>query len=385
MAVVLLVGTIWAGWTAVDWALTYRWPVVACEIQASAVVDGTSKDRRVVQVAYRYVWQGRAYTGRTIQKDGNGSYELDEAERLARAYPVGARRTCYVNPRRPTDAILKRDNVWLPIVLALIAAPVAVLLVIRPDRSLELASGPFLTVMGVAGFVLFFALPVWKSFQARRWKPTPCVVQSSVVRSEFRSASLIVYKLYWPEIVYQYHKNGVRYRGDTDNLTDRGSLWYYGPRAVVRRTPAGMRTTCYVNPADPSEAVLSRRLSPALWLGVWPLIMAVLGVGQTVQTWSDRSIWVGPPEFWGMLVLGAVTAAALEITRITGTVLVRDWRVGDETGPEQAVVLVSALVAAVLLSFWIGLAIRHGRGPGREPVVARSSEQLWDLELDGWL
>lgn len=70
-------------------------------------------------IAYRYVWNGQTYTGRTYQKDGNKSYELTKAERPVRAYPVGVRRTCYVNPRRLAEAILKHDNVWLPSIIAL--------------------------------------------------------------------------------------------------------------------------------------------------------------------------------------------------------------------------------------------------------------------------
>jgi hypothetical protein len=47
---------------------------------------------------------------------------------------------------------------------------------------------------------------------------------------------------------------------------------------IVRRYPAGTRTTCYVNPRDESEAVLTRGASRSLTFGLAPIVFFAAGL-----------------------------------------------------------------------------------------------------------
>ena len=104
------------------------------------------------------------------------------------------------------------------------------------------------------------------------------------------------FTVYWPDIVYSYELDGVRFRANTYNASDVGSPWYYGARGIVRRHPSGMKTTCYVNPSDPTQAVIVRTPSGTHWFGVWPLAIAVLGSLTIVESVARSPIRFGAPN-----------------------------------------------------------------------------------------
>lgn len=76
--------------------------------------------------------------------------------------------------------------------------------------------------------------------ESRRRGPTSYIIQSIEVRSKFRYSRPIAYTIYRPEVVYQYRKVMQDTGLIPSTLIDLGSLRYYEPRAVVRRTPAGL-------------------------------------------------------------------------------------------------------------------------------------------------
>src|SRR4051812_37257189 len=86
--------------------LSYHWPAVPCAILASTVRENGGEKPYSFQVRYRYSWGGQRFEGGTLRRDFHATSDLAEVERLARAYPANARRTCYVNPARPSEAIL---------------------------------------------------------------------------------------------------------------------------------------------------------------------------------------------------------------------------------------------------------------------------------------
>jgi hypothetical protein len=53
---------------------------------------------------------------------------------------------------------------------------------------------------------------------------------------------------------------------------------------VVARHPAGSKTVCYVNPDEPTEAVLERGFTPDMWFGLIPLLFVLVGVGGLIFT-----------------------------------------------------------------------------------------------------
>jgi hypothetical protein len=238
-------------------------------------------------------------------------------------------------------------------------------------------------LVGLTGYVGFFGWPLWGGLRTLGWRATPCEVVSSRVRSEFHGG-LVSFTSYWPGVVYRYHVNGVTYRANAVNRTDVGSPWSYGPRRVARRYPPGSRATCFVDPADPSEAVLTRSVSGSQWFGAWPVIMAALGAAGVYQSIAGRGVRVGTPRLWGTLALWAATTCAVDVLWVTGTVLYADCRDGLAEWPEFAAVGVAGTLAALLVIVWVNhaLGLRGDRGGRPACGIRWVSPAVWDREMD---
>jgi hypothetical protein len=376
----------WAAYTAVRWSLARYWPAVPCVVTGSVVQDVSRERPYRFQVAYRYSWAGRVYDGSTYREECGGSADIAEADRLARAFPIGTHRICYVNPGNPSQAVLVHDPVWIPATVAvanLLAGAFFARLLVAGTRRRGALAAPFHVLLIAAGlgvYVFIFGLPLSKGLRSLGWQATPCVIQSGQVRSVFHGG-WPSFMTYWPDVMYRYEVDGVAYRANTYNVSDVGSPWYYGARGVVRRHPPAMRATCYVNPADPSEAVMDRTPSGTQWFGVWPLGLAVMCALGIVESVTGRGIQLGPPRVWGTLALGAATTSALTILWITGTDLLRDLNEGVSEWPEYLAVAVAGPLSAGLVRAWVSLAV----DPGGRNSRARSAAKppvVWDPEID---
>ncbi len=89
--------------TAVRWTLARSWAAVPAVILSSSVEEVPGDSPYGFRVRYRYTWAGEPYEGRTYQEADSFSCDIAEADRLARAFPVGSRRVCYVNPGYPSE------------------------------------------------------------------------------------------------------------------------------------------------------------------------------------------------------------------------------------------------------------------------------------------
>jgi hypothetical protein len=110
--------------------------------------------------------------------------------------------------------------------------------------------------IGIRGIYTELVKPLRKNKEAEHWDQVNCSIISSEVK-ELRSRGV----RYWPEIIYEYEYNGEKYKSDNHSPW----LTYAGGRrpaeAVVEEYKPAMSTTCFVNPLNPSEVVLSRPAS----------------------------------------------------------------------------------------------------------------------------
>ena len=301
-----------------------------------------------------------------------------------RAFPAKANRVCYFNPGRPTEAVLRHDNPLLPLCLAVAMLGCGAVLArvfIFGGRDLIGLSGPFVGLMGLVGYILFFGLPLSTGLRSLGWQPAPCVIEFGRVRSEFHHG-MVSFRTYWPDVVYRYRVGSVTYRANTYNASFVGSPWYYGSRGVVHQFASGGRTICFVNPADPSEAVLDRCLSGTQLFGAVPLLIAILGAVGTLQTVIGRELRFGSPRLWETLALGTTAVLATYVLLVTSADLLRDVRSGIADWMEKVAVIAAALASAGLLLGWIVLAIAHGRRSGTcrpDPITP----YVWDRDFDG--
>lgn len=135
----------------------------------------------------------------------------------------------------------------------------------------------FLIFAVVGGGILWFLLlkPMGKVVAARSWAPVPCTVVESRV-DESQSDDGTTYKAL---VNAAYNVDGLDHRSATYDFS--GSVYsggYDGKAEVVARYPVGAQTTCYVNPDDTAEAVISRELSGSYFFGLFGLLFFLPGV-----------------------------------------------------------------------------------------------------------
>lgn len=309
---------------------TYRWPGVECTIQQSRVERLEKKTHPYWFVArYSYRVGDREHTSQQVGHRYAGSDDYAEANRLALKYPADSRAICYVNPNDPADAILRRGAFWhlfgivIPLVFVAIggggiwltwASKSGPQKQARPSSTLQrkgriaLAGFASLFLMaGVGFFISLFVLPAVRIAMARGWTATPCTVISSMVRSHAGDESTT----YSVDILYAYRVGGQEYRSNRYGFMTSSTAGEQGKQAVVNRYRPRSKTICYVNPADPTDAVLNKGITADLWWGLMPLIfVAVGGGGMYFSLRSGRGRLKGSQAMWLPKVKGAAADAA---------------------------------------------------------------------------
>ncbi|CAA6696796.1 MULTISPECIES: DUF3592 domain-containing protein [unclassified Lentimonas] len=103
--------------------------------------------------------------------------------------------------------------------------------------------------------------PLLKSLDSKDWVEVSCVIHSSEVESHRGSDSTT----YSVEISFDYTVSGQPYQSDTYNFSNASSSGRGDKAEVVARYPVGSAHSCWVNPEDPSEAVLSRDIPGSVY------------------------------------------------------------------------------------------------------------------------
>ncbi|MFL6203122.1 MAG: DUF3592 domain-containing protein [Thermoanaerobaculia bacterium] len=135
----------------------------------------------------------------------------------------------------------------------------------------------FFLFMAAGSLVLWFLFvrPAFKVASALSWAPVPCtVVESRVDESSGDDGST-----YKAVVTAAYNVDGVDHRSATYDFSGSvHSSGYEGKAAIVARYPVGSQTTCYVNPDDTAEAVISRGLSGSYFVGLVGLLFFLPGL-----------------------------------------------------------------------------------------------------------
>ena len=130
------------------------------------------------------------------------------------------------------------------------------------------------------GFGSLFAVRAWRDVRTfTAWRPTTCTIVAKDIRSTGGSGRSR--PSYRPDITFRYEVGGKEYRctgWDSWALSGDyggGSYQYY--ERVLDRYEIGRTYPCWVDPGDPSLAVLARRVRPLYILAVMPLALTALG------------------------------------------------------------------------------------------------------------
>ncbi|XHR29134.1 MAG: DUF3592 domain-containing protein [Chthoniobacteraceae bacterium] len=149
--------------------------------------------------------------------------------------------------------------------------------------SLSFVSVIFL-VFGLIFFTAMVLYPAWKSHAARDWRQTPCKILSSGVKSSHDGDGTS----YAVDIRYLYEVDGKPYESDRYQFLKFSSSGHQSKQAVAARYRKGSRAVCYVNPRNPSDAVLDRSALTVGWWGCFPLVFVGIGVGGLVLARRNR-------------------------------------------------------------------------------------------------
>ena len=278
-------------------ARTYSWKTVDCVIVSSSVLD--LPKNYGIHIQYEYEIGGRQYQGTNYTVGRFTTSDYREVERLVDAYPAGKKTTCFVNPSNPSDAILRRGSfvmapfLLLPLVFVsiggggiymtwrrgaatnILGQPRAVST--RSSRVVLVVFFSIFFIAGAAATYFTFIRPVLGIERARNWPSVPCRVISSRVQTHSGKSTT-----YSVDILYTYNVDGREYRSNRYNFMSVSSGDYGSKTSIVAQYRPGTTARCYVNPTDPSDAVLEREFQPEMLAGLIPTVFLFVGLGGLV-------------------------------------------------------------------------------------------------------
>jgi uncharacterized membrane protein HdeD (DUF308 family) len=164
------------------------------------------------------------------------------------------------------------------------------------SRSRSSTHSPLALVLFVGAFTLFNAALTWlllvapfaRWVDARDWVQTPCVVEqfdlasmASLKRGDAESSRI--------RLTFIYRFDGKEYRSNRHSIMSGFLTGSLGLKSLIGRHPSGMKTVCYVNAANPWEALLDRSTSSYMLLGLIPLLFSLTGVLWFVALKRQRS------------------------------------------------------------------------------------------------
>lgn len=102
-----------------------NWKATPCTILQSSVKSGRATPHspglsHELEIAYRYTIDGVTYDSTRYRRMATRSAHASQMEAIARRFPLQSQAVCYVNPRNPAEAILKKDTkavgytIWFP-------------------------------------------------------------------------------------------------------------------------------------------------------------------------------------------------------------------------------------------------------------------------------
>jgi len=126
--------------------------------------------------------------------------------------------------------------------------------------------------------------PLMKIKKSENWSKIPCTIASSKIK-ESRSDKSTTYKV---DITFRYKFKGIKHVGGSYDLMTGSDSGYSSKRKVIDRYPVGKSTSCYVNPENPDEAIISREFNRPWWLALLPLVFILVGLGGIIATLAKK-------------------------------------------------------------------------------------------------
>jgi hypothetical protein len=141
----------------------------------------------------------------------------------------------------------------------------------------------WLAVMGIilalagAGFTWGLWIAWQKAEETRRWTPTPCrIISAQVLSARPTPSSNVQHRV---DLRYRYEFGGQTRTGQNIRRVDGPTVHESEARKKLEAYPVGHETTCWVNPAQPDQAILQHSTRAALYTLWFPLLFVAGGIG----------------------------------------------------------------------------------------------------------
>jgi hypothetical protein len=283
---------------------SYRWQPVSATIRTAEVnQDDRSDDNPYVfEVTFWYTYQGQEYHAEQFSTTEERFSDYTKAARLLDQYAPGTATVSYVNPHHPAQAILKHRSLWfgffalLPLIFILIGlcgivgtwqVPVTrsisggLSVTVNREKRKDSPMSAFVLwavffLIGL-GFLYGLLIRPWVKVQeAKSWPEVSCTILSSQVRTHDSDDGTT----YSVDILYAYEWNGRTYKSNRYQFLGGSSSGYRAKADTVSDYPEGSSRICFVNPQDPTQAVLNRNFPLGMYIGGGiGLLFIFLGLG----------------------------------------------------------------------------------------------------------
>ncbi|NOZ94807.1 MAG: DUF3592 domain-containing protein [Acidobacteria bacterium] len=140
-------------------------------------------------------------------------------------------------------------------------------------------------------FTGFMGREVWRDIEARGWTRTPCRVVSS-----FAALNGPDERPYSFRVRYRYRFGGREYASSVMRRGYTGGSDFRKVQLLLLRYPTGARATCWVNPENPSQAVLEQRSLLFGLIVLFPLLFVAVGAGIIALAWRKSATGPAGPE-----------------------------------------------------------------------------------------
>lgn len=221
--------------------------------------------------------------------------------------------------------------------------------------------GCFFTVFLLIGLgaTAAFLWPVFDIFRARAWRETSCTILKSEVETHRGSKGSRTYSI---AVSYEYFVDDQRYVSTRYKFISGSSSGYDGKAEIVERLKPGTKTVCFVSRKNPAEAVIERGFTSDMFLGLIPMIFAVIGGGGLYGVFLHK----GKPR--PVRPNAGLPAAVVSGPKAGRTTL----KQASSPGGRLGCVLVFALMWNGILSFFVGDVVSgwsKGGGDGCSTVI----------------
>jgi hypothetical protein len=287
---------------------TWTWSRTVCEIARSSVRETNRRGRNTgdyfLELQYSYRFGGGTFTSTRYRLKTTPYSDYGKVARLTEKFQPGSTAICYVNPAAPGEAVLQRGSLFMPLLILfpmifVAIGAIGIYTAWRTPSASQAAPRPlsdratpafgirfatlFFGVFAVMGCILFYffsARPFIEILSARQWPEVPCTIISSAVKSHSGNHG----STYSVNILYSYAINDREFKANRYDFMGGSSSGYQSKQAIVSRYHPGSKALCYVNPSEPTEAVLERGFTPLMWVGLLPLVFVLLGFYGMVST-----------------------------------------------------------------------------------------------------